>query len=300
MTNKTVIVICGPTAAGKTALAIELAQKLNTQIISADSRQCFRELNIGVAKPSEKELEVVNHYFINSHSIHDQVDAGVYESYALEASKKIFESNNFAILVGGTGLYINAFCNGMDNIPPIDMKIREEISIDFEKYGLEWLQKQVAEKDPFFWHTAEKQNPQRLMRGLEVILSTGKSIALFRKGEKKIRPFNIIKTGIEQPREILYDKINIRVNTMVENGLLEEVKHLIPHQKINALQTVGYKELFEYYNRNITLEKAIENIKTNTRHYAKRQMTWFKKDNEIIWFSPAEFQNKILKMLKSR
>ena len=297
---KTIIIICGSTAVGKTALAIQLAQSLQTQIISADSRQCFQELNIGVAKPSEDELTAVSHHFINSHSIHDLVDAGVYEAYALAAAEKIFETNDVAVMVGGTGLYIRAFCEGMDDIPAIDVNIRKQIAADYELHGLEWLQQQVAEHDPAFWQLAEQQNPQRLMRGLEVILSTGKSIVHFQKGAKKQRPFHIIKTGIELPRETMYKRINNRVDVMVENGLIEEVKNLLPYQQINALQTVGYKELFEYFNGNISLEKALENIKTNTRHYAKRQMTWFKKDPEINWFAPSAFHSEILRLLKNR
>ena len=277
-----------------------MANSLQTQIISADSRQCFQELNIGVAKPSDEELATVPHHFINSHSIHDLVDAGVYEAYALAAAEKIFETNDVAVMVGGTGLYIRAFCEGMDDIPAIDVNIRKQIAADYELHGLEWLQQQVAEHDPAFWQLAEQQNPQRLMRGLEVILSTGKSIVHFQKGAKKQRPFHIIKTGIELPRETLYERINNRVDVMVENGLIEEVKNLLPYQQINALQTVGYKELFEYFNGNISFEKAIENIKTNTRHYAKRQMTWFKKDPEINWFAPSTFYLEILRLLKNR
>ena len=188
----------------------------------------------------------------------------------------------------------------MDDIPAIDLNIRKQIATDYEQHGLEWLQQQVAEQDPTFWQQAEHQNPQRLMRGLEVILSTGKSIIYFQKGEKKQRPFRIIKTGIEIPRETLYERINNRVDVMLENGLMEEVKALLPYQQINALQTVGYKELFEYFNGNISLEKAIENIKANTRHYAKRQMTWFKKDQDINWFAPSAFHLEILSILKNR
>ena len=282
---------------GKTALAVELAQSLKTQIISADSRQCFHELNIGVAKPNAQELAAVHHHFINSHSIHQPVDAAIFESYALQAVEDIFKTEDTAIMVGGTGLYIKAFTEGMDNIPAIDGNIRQQIIDSFQQNGLPWLQKQVAEHDLAFWQIAEQQNPQRLMRGLEVILSTGKSITAFRKGEKKQRPFNIIKTGIELPRPELNERINKRVDAMIDNGLVKEVESLIPYQHINALQTVGYRELFDYFNGYISLEKAIENIKTNTRHYAKRQMTWFKKDVETYWFSPNDFKVGLMALL---
>ncbi len=300
MNNKTIILICGSTAVGKTALAVQLAQTLQTQIISADSRQCFKELNIGVAKPSNAELSAIPHHFINSHSINDHVDAGLYETYALEAAAKIFATNDVAVMVGGTGLYIRAFCEGMDDIPSIDLSIRKQVADDYVKNGLQWLQQQVSEHDPTFWRQAEQQNPQRLMRGLEVFLSTGKSIVQFQKGEKKQRPFRIIKTGVELPRELLNERINDRVDIMIEKGLIEEVKSLLPHQQVNALQTVGYKELFDYFNGHVSLAKAIENIKTNTRHYAKRQMTWFKKDTGIAWYSPEQFSLEMLAKLKIR
>ena len=289
MSSKTIIIICGPTAVGKTAAAIELAQSLNTQIISADSRQCYCELNIGVAKPGPRELVAVKHYFINSHRVHEPVDAAIFETYALHAAKQIFEINDVAIMVGGTGLYIKAFAEGLDDIPPIDIDIRREIMNSLQANGLAWLQEQIIKHDPAFWQIAEQQNPQRLMRGLEVFLSTGKSIITFRKEGKKQRPFNIIKAGIELPRPELNERINKRVDAMIENGLITEVESLLRYQHINALQTVGYRELFDYFSGNISLEKAIENIKTNTRHYAKRQMTWFRKDVGIHWFSPNNF-----------
>ncbi len=299
MTSKTVIIICGPTAVGKTALAIELAKSLQTEIISADSRQCFKELNIGVAKPSPLELTTIYHHFINSHSIHETVDAAVFEQYALQAVNDIFQNNDVAVMVGGTGLYIKAFAEGMDDIPAINPSIRLELSNKFQLHGLLWLQEIVKEKDPAFWQHAEQQNPQRLLRGLEVILSTGKSITTFRKGVKKQRPFRIIKAGLELPRPELNERINSRVDEMILNGLVDEVKSLLPFQNINALQTVGYREFFDYFNGTLPLEKAIENIKINTRHYAKRQMTWFKKDVEIRWFSPNIFLKEWTNLLEN-
>lgn len=286
--SKTIIIIVGPTAVGKTAFAIEFAKLLNTEIISADSRQCYKELNIGVAKPTGEELQQVKHHFISSHSVREDVNAVVFEQYALRAADEILQHKDVAVMVGGTGLYVKAFAEGLDEIPSVDEEVRQNIITDYEKNGLEWLQQQVQQKDPVFWNNAEQQNPQRLMRALEVKESTGKSINEFRKGEKQERPFNILKIGLELPREELYDRINQRVDQMITNGLIEEVKSLIPYQHLNALQTVGYKELFEYFNGKISLEKAIEDIKKNSRHYAKRQLTWFKKDSQIRWFSPHE------------
>jgi tRNA dimethylallyltransferase len=285
----TVIVICGPTAVGKTSFAIQLAQELNTEIISADSRQCYKELNIGVAKPSIEELQSVHHYFINSHSIHDDVNAGVFEQYALDAANTIFKNHTIAVMVGGTGLYIKAFCEGIDEIPAIDKSVRQQVIDLYEAKGIEYLQNELAHKDAEFWKTAEQQNPQRLMRALEVLLSTGKSIRTFQKGKQEERPFNIVKIGLELPREQLYNQINARVEQMIEQGLLDEVKSLVQYKSLNALQTVGYKEIFEYLDGKIELAKVVDNIKTNTRHYAKRQLTWFKRDLAIEWVNPHHY-----------
>ena len=288
--KNTIVIVCGPTAVGKTAVAIELAKYFNTQIISADSRQCFNELNIGVAKPSLDELNSATHHFINSHSIYENVNAGFFETYALNAANEIFLHNNIAVMVGGTGLYIKSFCEGMDAMPIIDSNIREKIKQQYESNGLLWLQEQLQLKDPVFWQTAEQQNPQRLMRALEIVEATGQSNIYFRKGDKQERNFDIIKIGLTLPREILYTSINNRVDTMMEQGLLKEVENLIPHKSLNALQTVGYKEFFSYFDGNCTLENAVEQLKKNTRHYAKRQMTWFKKDEAVQWFKPNDVE----------
>jgi tRNA dimethylallyltransferase len=286
--QNSVIVICGPTAVGKTSYAIQLAQALNTEIVSADSRQCYKELNIGVAKPSFNELELVHHYFINSHSIHNDVNAVVFEQYALHAITEIFKKHTSAIMVGGTGLYIKAFCEGMDEIPPIDPLVRQQVIEFYQAKGLKCLQDEISAKDPEFWQTAEQQNPQRLMRALEVLLSTGRSIRTFQKRKQEERPFNIVKVGLELPREQLFNQINTRVDQMIEQGLVEEVKSLQPFANLNALQTVGYKEVFEYLDGKVTLAEAINNIKTNTRRYAKRQLTWFRKDDSINWIDPNQ------------
>lgn len=285
--NKTVIVIAGPTAVGKTAVAIDVASYFQTEIISADSRQCFRELNIGVARPSEEELKQVRHYFIASHSIHEKISAAYFEEYALEKSREIFQHHNVVVMVGGTGLYIKAFCEGMDEIPEVPELIRSEISGLYKEKGLEWLQREVQQLDPEFYKVGEIKNPQRLLRALEVVKATGRSVLAFRKGAKAERDFDVIKIALELPKEQLHRNIETRVDKMTEQGLLEEVRSLIPYQHLNALQTVGYKELFDYFNGETDLPSAIGLIKRNTRQYAKRQITWFKKDREYTWLKPG-------------
>ncbi len=283
--RKTVVVIAGPTAVGKTAVAIDVAKDLGTEIISADSRQCFKEFNIGVARPSDDELAAVPHYFVASHSIHDKVNASVFEQYALQKAEQIFKQNDTAVMVGGTGLYIKAFCEGMDEVPEVPEAIRHEIISSYEKNGLEWLQDEVKNLDPEFYKNSEVQNPQRLMRALEVFKATGKSILYYRKGQRAMRDFDILKIALELPKEELHRNINSRVDKMMEAGLEDEVRSLIAYQHLNALQTVGYKELFDYLNGEVGLKDAVEAIKKNTRQYAKRQMTWFRKDKEYKWFS---------------
>ncbi len=283
MSNHTVYIIVGPTAVGKTSFAISLAQHLKTEIISADARQCYAELSIGVARPSLEELSKVPHHFIASHSVNETVNAQVFENYALAKADELFKTHHSAVMVGGTGLYIKAFCEGLDLIPAIDPAIREDIIKQYEKLGLRWLQKEVSVKDPMYWAKGEQQNPQRLMRALEVMLGTGASIVSFQIKNKITRPFNIVKVGLELPRAQLYERINQRVISMVENGLETEVRNLLPQNHLNALQTVGYCEWMPYFEGNLSKEKVIENIQQNTRHYAKRQMTWFKKDSEITW-----------------
>lgn len=245
-------------------------------------------MDIGVAKPSVEELNLVHHYFINSHSIHQQVNAGTYEEYALRSAHEIFAENSIAVMVGGTGLYINAFCNGIDAIPNVPESIRNQIICSYNQNGLEWLQMEVKTKDPAFWKIAEQANPHRLMRALEIIEATGSSILTFRNGEKKQRPFKIVKLGLELNKEQLHHNINTRVDKMIDAGLVQEVESLLQYKNLNALQTVGYRELFDYFGGTIQLQQAIEKIKTNTRQYAKRQMTWFKKDASVQWLHATE------------
>lgn len=286
MNRKTCIIITGPTAVGKTDFGIELAQKHNTQIISADSRQCYRQLNIGVSKPSPAQLNSIEHHFINTHSIHDDVNVKIFEQYALNAAKKIFETNNVAIIVGGTGLYIKAFCDGIDDVPLVNEKIRNEINIAYNKNGIEWLKNEIQKKDPVYFASGEMQNPQRMMRALEVKSVTGNSILDFHSGKKIKRDFEIKKINLELPRNELYERINKRVDNMVNTGLLKEAENLFAYRDLNALNTVGYKELFDFMKGKtmpdgipVSLDKTIDNIKKNTRHFAKRQITWFKKFN---------------------
>ena len=260
--DKTVIIICGPTAVGKTAVGISIAKHFQTEIISADSRQCFKELNIGVARPSDEELKQVPHHFIASHRIATgNINAAFFETYALQKVNELFKKHDIVIMVGGTGLYIKAFCEGLDEIPSIDDAIRQKIIEDYEMQGLEWLQEQLRNKDPEFYIVGEIHNPQRMMRALEVIESTGRSILSFRSNKKVKRDFRIIEIGLELPKEELHANINLRVDKMISTGLVEEVRSLNSYRDVNALRTVGYSEIFEHLDGEISLQTAIEEIK---------------------------------------
>ncbi|WP_113662821.1 tRNA (adenosine(37)-N6)-dimethylallyltransferase MiaA [Pedobacter nanyangensis] len=288
MAQKTLIVIVGPTAIGKTSLAIELAKHYQTEIISADSRQFFREMSIGTAKPSEEELAAVPHHFINSHSINQLFSTGDFEVQALALIENLFNKHDVLILVGGSGLYINALCNGLDDMPEINLNIREKLNQQFANEGIETIRKQLATLDPEYFAKVDQSNPQRMIRGLEVVLSTGQKLSSFLTSSKKERPFNIVKIGLNTEREKLYSQINHRVNAMMQEGLLEEVKSLAAYKELNALKTVGYTEIFDHLDGKIDLATAVDKIKQNTRRFAKRQLTWFKKDTEITWFEPGE------------
>lgn len=286
--KNTVIIVTGPTASGKTRVAIDLAVKFQTEIISADSRQCYRELNIGVARPSPGELQTARHHFIASHSIHENNTAADFEQYSLQKVNDLFKQYDKVIMVGGTGLYIKAFCDGLDSIPPVEEEIRERITQEYNRKGLAWLQEEIRQKDPAYFEQGEIKNPRRMMRALEVIESTGKSIISFRNTSKKERDFRIVKFGLYPPNETLRYYINSRIDRMIASGLIEEAEKLYPFRHLNALQTVGYQEMFHYFDGEITLEKALELIKQNTRKYAKRQLTWFRKDKDIQWFDPSD------------
>jgi tRNA dimethylallyltransferase len=294
MSQKTVIIIAGPTASGKTELAMQIARYFQTAIISADSRQCFRELNIGVAKPSAAYLEEIKHVFINSHSIGDEVNAAVFESLAIQSCDEIFSTRDVIVMSGGTGLYIKAFCEGLDEIPVVDQRVREKIMSDYHAQGLNWLKESIQLSDPLFYSSGEMTNPQRMMRALEVVQCTGRSIISFRNRQKKQRPFRILEFGIRLPRKELYRRINDRVDKMMDLGLLDEVSSLLPFQHLNALQTVGYSELFSHLQGKTRLEDCITLIKQNTRHYAKRQITWMNKNKNLIWMED-DFMQTILR-----
>ena len=290
--SKTVYIVVGPTAVGKTSFAIALAKAFNTEIISADARQCYKEMNIGVARPSVDELKAVTHHFIASHSITENINASYFENWAMDKVESLFSTKDAIVMVGGTGLYIKAFCEGLDLIPAIDAEIRENIIAQYEKLGMRWLQKEVSVKDPQYWEKGEQKNPQRLMRALEVMLGTGSSIISFQNKKAVERPFKMVKIGLELDREELYQRINDRVLNMIELGLENEVKSLEAYGHLNALQTVGYSEWKDYFEQKISKEKVIENIQQNTRHYAKRQMTWFKRDPAITWFNASTVEPK--------
>lgn len=281
--NKTLIVIAGPTAVGKTAIAIQVAKHYNTVVLSADSRQFYREMSIGTAKPGADELATVKHYFIDSHSILENFSVGDFEKQALALLDELFKEHDVIVMAGGSGLYIKAVCEGFDNLPVADPGTRHRLNQDFTEFGIRYLQERVKEVDPDYYEQVDIQNPQRLIRALEVFETTGKPISYYRKSTVNKRPFNIVKIGLNLPRDILYQQINYRVDKMIELGLIEEVKSLIPQRSLNALNSVGYSELFDYFDGNTDLESALELIKQNTRHFAKRQLTWFRKDKDIRW-----------------
>ena len=286
--TNTLWVVLGPTAIGKTALGIQLAQKLNTEIISCDSRQFFQEMRIGTAVPSSKELDSIQHHFIQHISIHQQYSVGSFEKESLKKIEELFQTKQHAILLGGSGLYIDAVCKGLDNFPDIKPELRVKIRTNYNNKGLAWLQKEVQKKDPEYYQIADTQNVHRLLRCLEVCLQSRKTFTSFRQQNTNTRPFNIKYIGLQMPREKLYLRINQRVDNMMQEGLLEEAKALLPHQHLNALQTVGYRELFAHLNGEHTLERAVELIKQNTRRFAKRQLTWLKKYENAQWFDSAE------------
>ncbi|MDB5252254.1 MAG: miaA [Flaviaesturariibacter sp.] len=288
MAQKTVIMIAGPTAVGKTAVGIAVARHFGTEIISADSRQCYRELSIGVARPSADELTAVPHHFIASHSIQEPVTAATFEAYALDHAAALFERHDTVVMVGGTGLYLTAFAEGLDEIPAIPADLRLSTRMQYETRGLGWLQEEVRAADPLYFSRGEIQNPHRLLRALEVVRATGRSIVSFRTERSAERPFRIARIALELPRPLLYERINARVDAMMESGLLAEVEGLQQQRHLPALRTVGYSELFDHLDGTVTLAEAVERIKTNTRRYAKRQLTWFRKDDAFTWLAPDD------------
>ena len=282
------VIIAGPTAVGKTDLCIHLAQELDAEVISADSRQLYREMRIGTAKPLPEEMQSVPHHFIDSHSIQELYSAGDFERDVDRFLETYFERKNTAVLAGGTGLFIRAVTHGLDAMPSAPGKLREELMLRLRTEGLEALRHQLKELDPVAWQTLDTHNPQRVVRALEVCLSTGKPFSGFQVKSAKTHPFRLIKIGLERPREELYDRINRRVDVMLSRGLVEEVRSLLPFEHHNALQTVGYKEVFGYLHGEYDYETMTELLKRNTRRYAKRQMTWFKNQDTFEWFHPED------------
>lgn len=282
--TKTLISIVGPTAIGKTALSIKLAQCFDTDIVSADSRQFFKEMNIGTAVPSLEELNTATHYFIQHKSITEPYSVGDFERDAIRQIQTIHQENPYAIMVGGSGLYVKAVTNGLDDFPDVDSSIREKLNSELAQNGLKSLQDQLEALDPKSYNTIAIYNPQRLLRALEICLGTGKPYSSFLTNTNKNRDFKTLSIGLDAERSLIYERINQRVDIMVENGLVEEVERLLPYKHLNALNTVGYKELFQYFDGKDTLEFAISEIKKNTRRFAKRQLTWFRKNKDTKWF----------------
>ena len=296
--NKNLIVVVGPTAIGKTSLSITLANHFNCEIVSADSRQFYQEMYIGTATPSVDELKAAKHHFIQHKSIKEEYSVGDFEKDALTKLTELFKHNDYAILVGGSGLYINAITNGLDHFPETNIEIRKKLQKEYINKGIENLQQQLKVLDPEYHKTVDLYNTHRVMRALEVCISTGLPYSSFLTKSKKNRPFNIIKTGITADREVIYERINTRVDLMIEEGLIDEVKGLYNFKALNALNTVGYKEIFKYLDREWDIDFAISEIKKNTRRFAKRQLTWFKKDTEIKWFNHDENITSVFSHIK--
>jgi len=301
MSENTLIVILGPTATGKTDLAIEIAHRLVTEIISSDSRQIYKEIRIGTSRPSEKQLSLVKHHFIASHSIYDYYNASMFEFEVIDLLHGLFKKHKNVVMTGGSGLYIEAVCNGIDDLPVVEPEIRTKLLNRLKTEGINKLQQELLQIDPFYFKTADIENPKRILKALEVFYMTGKPYSQFLTKPKKDRNFRIIKIGLSINRQDLYKGIDNRVDMMIKNGLEGEARSVSHARHLNALNTVGYKEFFEYFDGKISYEKAVELIKRNSRHYAKRQITWFSGDKDITWFHPAkreliwEYLNKILK-----
>ena len=291
--KKTLIVITGPTAVGKTALCLEIAKHFDIPIINADSRQIYKELRIGTASPTSEQMQQVPHFFVGSLSLNDYYSASLFEQQVLECLEQQFQTNDYALLSGGSMMYIDAVCDGIDDIPTIDDETRELMKQRLAEEGLKALVEELKRLDPEYYEIVDRQNPRRVVHALEICTMTGKTYTSFRKQEKRQRPFRIIKIGLNRPREELYQRINQRVDEMMQQGLLEEAKSLYPMRQMNALNTVGYKELFDYLEGRWPLEEAVERIKGNTRRYARKQLTWYKKDPQIRWFHPQETEQII-------
>ncbi len=302
MKKPLLVCIVGPTAVGKTNVAITLAQQFNTEIVSADSRQFFKEMSIGTAKPSPEELAAAPHHFINSHSITQAFSVGDFEKEALSLLENLFKKHSIVFLAGGSGLYVQAITQGFDTLPKAPPELRAELNKQLTEEGIESLQKRLKALDPTYYREVDIYNPQRIIRALEVCISAGQPFSAYRTHAANERPFEVLTIGLNTERSQLYDRINKRVDTMMKQGQLAEVETLLPYRELNALQTVGYQELFDYLEGEKSLEKAVEEIKQNTRRFAKRQLTWFRKNTETHWFEPqqvSEMNSLISKKLKT-
>lgn len=298
--NNYLISIVGPTAIGKTSLSIQLAKIYHTEILSADSRQFYKEMSIGTAAPTPNELAAAPHHFVHHISVEDEYSVGDFERDAINKAEKLYEENDVLILVGGSGLYVKSLLEGLDHFPEVSPKIRQDLNEQLQQNGISGLQEQLQLVDPDYYKVVDKDNPHRVIRALEVSLGTGEPYSSFLDREKTPRSFKTIKIGLTASREIIYDRINQRVDMMMEAGLLEEAKQLYPLRTLNALNTVGYKELFAYLEGQQTLQEAVEEIKKNTRRFAKRQLTWFRKEKDITWFENTTPVEEILSYLNNQ
>ena len=298
-TKPTLLVLLGPTGVGKTSISLQLAQYFACPVVSCDSRQIYRELKIGTAAPSKDQQAQAKHYFIGTHSIHDEYNAGQYELDTIQLLNDLFKHHQFVLLVGGSMMYIDAVCNGMDNIPTVDAVTRAFWQAKYAECGLEYIQNELKRLDPVHYQEVDILNPKRVIHALEICSMTGKPYSDFRTGQHKERSFNILKIGLNRPRPELYERINSRVDEMMREGLLEEAEQFFPFKKLNTLNTVGYKEIYQYMDGHITLDFAVNLIKQDSRRYAKRQMTWFNRDKEINWFHPEE-NNQIVEFIIQR